>query len=114
MGNLKAECSLSDTSNLRKLILENPDLPLLIFCGEEAWSGDWAYEQAVSVSDGKILELTLYEHMWRTKDDYEEELANDLSDKEEYENLSDKEYEKVIKQKVSETEFVKAIVIYVG
>ena len=29
---------------LRKLILENPDLPIIVCCGEEANSGDWAYE----------------------------------------------------------------------
>ena len=29
---------------LRKLILENPDLPLLVCCGEYANTGEWAYE----------------------------------------------------------------------
>lgn len=32
----------------------------------------------------------------------------------EYENLSGEEYEKMIDKKVEETEFVKAIIIYVG
>lgn len=114
MGNLRTQCSLSDTSNLRELILENPGLPLLIFCGEEAWSGEWAYEQAESVSKGRVLELTLYDRMWRTRDDYEEALADDLSDAEEYKDMSEKEYDRAIKEIVARTEFVRAIVVYVG
>lgn len=114
MGNLRAQCSLNDTSNLRELILENPGLPLLIFCGEESWSGEWAYEQALSVSNGRVLELALYDRMWRTMGDYEEALAEDLSDAEEYKDMSEEEYDSAIKEIVARTEFVKAIVIYVG
>ena len=33
MSNTKLPVSLEDTTELRKLIIENPDLPLLIFCG---------------------------------------------------------------------------------
>ena len=33
---------------------------------------------------------------------------------EEYKNMSDEEYDQMIKQKVTDTEFVKAVVIYVG
>lgn len=51
---------------------------------------------------------------WFDKKDYEDKLSDDLCDQEEYKNLSDKEYNRMIKEKVAETEFVKAIVIYVG
>ena len=34
---------LQSTTLLRKLIIENPDLPLLVFAGEEANIGDWSY-----------------------------------------------------------------------
>lgn len=33
---LRNMCSLKDTTELRKFILENPDLPLLVFAGEDA------------------------------------------------------------------------------
>lgn len=105
--------SLNDTSVLKKLILENPDLPLLIFAGEDAWRGDWSYNQ-VDASRGRVEELTLYGDRWMDRDDYEEELTDDLCDEEEYKNLSDEEYFKMIEQKVAETEFCRAIVIYVG
>ena len=94
-------------------ILENPDLPVLIFCGEEAYSGEYAYEQA-NASKGEIETLTLYDDMWLNEEDYRDKLSDDLCDKEEYKYLSDEEYEKMLDQKIAETEFVKAIVIWVG
>lgn len=110
---LKNECSLKDCTKLRNLILKNPDLPLIIFAGEEAWSGEYGYNQT-DASNGKVEELTLYKERWMNRDEYEEELSEDLADEEEYKNLSDKEYDEMIADKVSNTEFVKAIVVYVG
>ena len=109
----KKDCSLSDTTVLRDLILNNPELPVLIFCGEESYTGEYGYNQA-NVSSGEIEELTLYNDYWLAKDDYEDELTDSLSDEEQYKDLSDEDYEKMIDQKVAETEFVKAIVIRVG
>lgn len=106
------ECSLNDTNELRKLILENPDLPLLIFCGEDAYRGDWAYEQAY-VNSCRVDNLTLYKDMWLDEDDYRYELSDDLCDETEYEDLSDEEYEKMIDEKVNNTEFIKVIVVNV-
>ncbi len=113
MNNTKFECSLNDTATLRKLIMENPGLPLLIFCGEEAWSGEFLYEQA-EAGRAEIKELTLYKDYWMEKDEYEDRLSDDLCDKEEYDHLSEEEFDRMIKEKVAEAEFVKAIIIYVG
>lgn len=113
MSRLKDECSLKDTTILRNLILENPELPLMIFCNDQANSGEHHYELAYA-SKGDIEELTLYGDVWMDEDDYRESLADDLCDEEEYKNLSDKEFYEMIDQKVAETEFVKAIVIWVG
>lgn len=41
-------------------------------------------------------------------------ISNDLSDEEEYKDMTDDEYDKMIDKKVNETEFVNAIVVYVG
>lgn len=105
--------SLSDTTNLRKLILENPNLPLLIFAGEDAWNGDYTYN-STEAGDGEIQYLTLYEDIWIDAEEYRDRLADDLCEKEEYVSLSDEEYFEMIDKKVAETEFCKAIVIYVG
>ena len=116
-NNTKLPVSLKDTSNLRQLILDNPDLPLIIFCGDESWDGEHAYSSA-SASKGSIQELTLYESVydavWMDREDYAEKLADDLCDDEEYKDMTDDEYDKMIDKKVNETEFVNAIVIYVG
>ena len=113
MNKLINQCSLKDTTILRNLILENPELPLIIFCGEGAWNGEHSYCQA-DASKGEIEELTLYGDKWLNKEDYEEELYDDLGYEEEYKNMSDEEYAKMIDKKVAETEFVKAIVLWVG
>ena len=113
MNNTNLPCSLDDTTELRKLILENPDLPLIVFAGEEAWSGEWCYSQSHHVR-ASIDTLGLYGDMWVDKDDYYDRLVDDLCDEEEYRYLSDEDYYKMIDQKMAETEFVKAIVIYVG
>lgn len=113
MNKTKLNCSLNDTTELRNLITENPDLPLLIFCGDEAWGGIYAYEKA-DVNNVEIKEVTLYKRYWIEEDEYKEKLSDDLCDKEEYSDLSDREFGRVIEKMVAETEFVKAIVIYVG
>lgn len=107
------ECSLKDTTTLRNLIIQNPDLPLVIFSGEDAWTGEYSYEYS-DVTSVRIKELTMYDNSWLDRDDYAESLANDLGDDDEYKALSDDEFEQMICDKVKETEFVKAIVIYVG
>ena len=107
------KCSLKDTAKLRKLILENPELPVLIFVGEKAYQGEYSYNQA----DAKIVKveyLTLHNEEWLSEDEYKDILYNDLADEEEYKDLSDEEYVKMIIKIVKETEFVKAIVIYIG
>lgn len=113
MNNTKLPVSLEDTTGLRELIMENPDLPLIIFCGSEANSGEFPYESNKDVGCD-IEELTLYKNWWIPKDEYEEQLRDDLADEEEYKDVTDEEYDEMIDQKVKETEFVKAIVIYVG
>lgn len=113
MNNTKLPVSLEDTAELRKLIIENPDLPLLIFCGEEAYSGEFSYESNADIRCD-IQELTLYKDYWIPKDEYDEHLRDDLCGEEEYKDMTDEEYDRIIDQKVNETEFVKAIVIYVG
>ena len=116
MNNTNLLVSLEDTTEMRKLIIENPDLPLLIFCGEESWDGEHAYNSAFA-SQGSIQELTLYESgydaTWMDKEDYAEKLADNLCDDEEYKDMTDEEYNNMIDDMVARTEFVRAIVIYV-
>lgn len=106
--------SLKDTSELRKLILENPDLPLLIFANEDANNGDYSYMQA-DVTSVSIQKLALYnDEQWLDEDEFEEEIADKMSMDDEYKNLSNEDFDKAVKEKINNTGFVKAIVITVG
>lgn len=109
----KIKTSLKDTRELRQLIIDNPDLPLIIFAGEESWHDFSSYEMTYAHDIG-IEELTSYKDMYLTKDDFEDMLTDDLSCENEYKNLSDDEFNKVIDDMVIKAEFTKCIVIYVG
>ena len=111
--NMKKINHFNDSVELRNLIISNPDLPLLVFCGEDSWSGEYPYELA-DINSAGVKELTLYKDYWMDKDEYEDQLVDDLCNEEKYKNLSDEEYTQMIKEKVAETEFVKAIIIYAG
>lgn len=100
-------------TELKKLILENPEAPLLIFAGEEANSGEYSYE-SVDGGYADLKEITIYGGQWVDKDDFEENLRDDMANDELYENLSDEEFDTEVEKIISETAFVKAIVIYVG
>ncbi len=113
MNKVGMNCSLNDTKELKKLILENPDLPLLIFAGENANTGEYCYESTEASVRG-IEKLTLYNDVWQDEGDFREALQENLCDEEKYAELTDKEFEAAIEEIVKETEFVEAIVIYVG
>ena len=102
-----------DCKDLKELIIEHPEAPLLIFAGEEAWLGEWGYN-SVDSGYASLRLITLYGGQWLDKDDFEDQLRDDMVYDERYENLSDEEFEKEFAKIVAETAFVAAIVIYVG
>lgn len=113
MNNAKLNCSLNDTTELRKMILDYPDLPLLVFTGEESYTGEYGYNQA-DVTKVDVEKLTLFEDMWLDEDDYKDKLFDQLDGDGKYIDLTDKEFDGMIDKKVKETEFVDAIVVWVG
>lgn len=110
---IKDICSLRDCKELKKLIVENPECPLLIFCSEDSWSGFYDYESQTDVGVS-IQELTNYNGEFLDKDEFEEKISNDLCDDERYAKLSDEEFEAAVKELVSTAEFVKCIIVYCG
>lgn len=112
MGELKKEL-FNESKILMDLILENPDLPVLILCGECAWTGEYEYNSA-SVCKGEIKELTLFSERWIERDELEEELRESLLYEDEYANMAEEEFDKMISKKIEETEFVETIIVWVG
>lgn len=88
---------LHDCSELRKLIAEKPELPIVVLAGDEANGGDYqyAYCSQVKCEIGEILDCELpfgdgrvfYDH-----DEFKEELGDFLCD------LSDEEFERELEK----------------
>lgn len=102
---------VTDNAELKKLIIENPNLPLLIFVTEDANSGEWSVELAsCGCSKGIVLDAT--KDCWLPRDDriytdasdLEEDIRNALDDEDEYKSLSDKEFYSVVAEKVKALE----------
>lgn len=108
-----------DTTELRKLIAENPDLPIVVLAGEQAWIEDYSYTCCTEVSCkiGWVLdcEIPFGDGIVPTdEDDFKEQLENYLCDLPECENLSDEEFDKRLKDELAKYEpyWKKVIAIY--
>lgn len=105
------------TDELKKLILENPDLPIVVLAGEEANIGDhyWMFCSSISFHIEEILDCDYvndYDCVFTDRDALEEHIENELYD--EYCDKSDEEYDEAIKNKLAELEpyWTKVIAIY--
>lgn len=73
-----------DCKQLRKLVTENPDLPIVILAGEEANSGDyaWMYCTDVDCCISMFLDIrTPYGsegHIFTDKDDFEQAIYDSI------------------------------------
>ena len=106
--------SLKNTMKLKMLVSNHPDLPLLIFhcCDDFDWTTS-DYMQVGKVTACKIDKITKLNDTYVSIDDYEEEIRQRMEYDYEYFNISDEEFDKIVKQKINETKFIKAIVVYV-
>ena len=78
---------LADTTELRKLILENPTLPIVILCGKNSKSGEygWIYASDIRFDLGEILDCDQpinEEIVYSDRDMFNEQLDEWLWDKE--------------------------------
>nr|DAG25578.1 MAG TPA: hypothetical protein [Caudoviricetes sp.] len=102
--------NLSKSSDeLKQLIAENPDLPIVVLVGGEAASDDWGYTYCADVhfSIEEILDCTLPfgdDYVYNDRDDFEDALSDYLADCEEYENLSDEEFQTLLDKELSKYE----------
>ena len=108
---------VKDSDELKKLILENPDLPIVVLAGEDAscdyWG--WTYCSSISFHISEILDYDYYDYddvVFTDRDRIEEKIADDLYD--EYYDKPEEEYEEAIKREVEKYEpyWQKVIAIY--
>ena len=96
-----------DSDELKKLIEENPELPIVVLAGEDATDGDhsWMYCSCISFSVDEILDcdyLDFGDTVFTDRDRLEEKVTDDLYD--EYSEKSEEEYESAVKKKLQELE----------
>ena len=109
---------LTATDELRKLIVENPGLPLLVFAGEDANSGDWSYCSCNScyASLGEFLDCMQEvndEKCYCDRDDFEDDLGDNVFGDG---DLTEEEYNKILAEKIKEYEpyWKPCIILYVN
>lgn len=100
---------VTDNTELKKLILENPNLPLLVFATEYANSGEWSAELASCRCDKGIV-LDAVKDCWLPRDDrvytdetdLEEDIRDALDDIQE--GLNDEEFDNLVSEKMKALE----------
>ena len=105
------------TDELKKLILENPELPIVVLAGEEANNGffGWMFCNSISFHIDEILDYDFYDYddtVFSDRGRLEEKIEDDLWD--EYHDKSDEEYNAAIKCELEKYEpyWKKVIAIY--
>lgn len=107
---------LNATQELRELIIANPDLPLLVFAGQDASCADYCYTScgSVSASVGEYLDCMQTvndEHCYTDRDEFQEDIENNYYDF----KGSDEKFDALVKAKLAEYEpyWKKCIILYV-
>lgn len=100
---------VKDSTELRKAIAENPDLPIVVMVGREAALEEYGYTycDVVIAEVGKILDCYTpwkKETVYNDGEDFEEDLADYLCDNPEYAKLSDEEFKKVLEEEKAKYE----------
>ena len=98
--------TIHNTEALRRMILENSDLPLVVFAGEEANNGyyGWMCCTDIRVEKGEVLDCDGPKKEWIYTD--REELEDDVADQlyDEFSGLDDDEYATLLKKKIAKYE----------
>ena len=107
---------LHSADELRQLIRQNPTLPLIVFAGENANSGDYSYMSCsyIKAYTGEYLDCaqTVNDCMCFTdRDEFEEAIADSLGDT----NCTDEEFDALVKKKMAEYDpyWESCIILYV-
>ena len=112
---------IHDCSHLRKLIMENPDMPIAIMVHEDACSDEYAYTYCtnVSASVGELLDCDLpfgSGLVLADRDDLREAIQLYLEDFEEYRCLSDSQFDELLDKEQAKYEpyWKKVIIVTAG
>lgn len=112
---------LNECKELKRLIAEYPDLPLMFFAGDTGNDGTFGYMSCsmIRAHKGKILDCQNEvdnEIVFDDKRYFEEELREMLCEKYAYSNFTDDEFEEIFEEEKSkyDDKWKDCIVVYVG
>ena len=113
--------NLSKSSDeLKQLITENPDLPIVVLVGQYAVLDDYGYTYCSDIHFciDEILDCELpfgEGYVYNDRDDFENALSDYLADCEEYENLCYEEFNTLVTKKLSKYEpYWKKLIAIIG
>lgn len=98
---------LHSTDELKRLILEHQELPILVLAGDNANIGDYGYMSCsrVRAQEGEFLDCKQKIDAckcYTDRDDFEDDVADFLAGEERYRDLSYDEFNAVVQQTVNE------------
>lgn len=100
----------AQTDELKKLIAEHPDYPIVVMVANEVVADDfygWWYAPSLSFSIGEILDCEQKvndEKVYTDRDDFEEDLADILGDSGDYDETTDEEFDKIVQEELKKYE----------
>ena len=101
---------IKQTDELKKLIAEHPDYPIVVMVGTEVVADDyygWWYAPCLSFGIGEILDCEQdidEEKTYIDRDEFEDDMYSKYEDDEEYEKLNNYEFDEMIENKLKEYE----------
>ena len=100
----------AQTDELKKLIAEHPDLPIVVIVNAEVVADDdynWWYAPDVSFSLGELLDCDQDVNdmkVYTDRDDFEEDLADILGDSGDYDETTGEEFDKIVQEELKKYE----------
>ncbi len=98
------------TDELKKIIAEHPDYPIVVLCNYEVCADDsynWWYAPTMRFKVGELLDCEQDvndERVYSDRGEFEDDLENMLSDSGDYDETTDEEFDNIVKSKLEEYE----------
>ena len=119
MGYKPLNMFAEQTDELKKLIREHPDYPIVVVCNSDVVADEngWWYAPEISFKTGVILDCEQDindEKVYIDEDDFEEDIRYMLEDREDLEDVSDEEFDRAVEEEMKKYEpyWKKVIAIY--
>jgi hypothetical protein len=98
------------TDELKKLIAEHPDYPIVVLCNNEVCCDDlynWWYAPEIRFSIGEILDCEQDindERVYTDRDEFEKDLIDILANNCNYDEATDAEFDAIVKAELAKYE----------